>query len=118
MQRRRRPRAWTNALMAIASLALGAPLAMAAIDRMAMLFPRSPEPGYLLYPRLGLCTPTREQTAEALLRRPPCPFRPMRTANAVMPPGLGQSLSPQWLVTHPDIPATRGRQRLARPLGE
>ena len=39
MQRGRWPRAWTNALIAIASLVIGAPLAMAAMGEVMMLIP-------------------------------------------------------------------------------
>jgi hypothetical protein len=102
MQRGRWPLAWTKASLVIASLALGAPLAMAAVVGMGTLFPRLPQSGYLLYPRLGLCAPRLASQAEAdadapTVRRSAPPFRPTRTAAAVMPPALGQTLSRQWL---------------------
>lgn len=99
MQSRRWPIAGTNALVAMALLAAGAPLAMAAVGGFPALFSRSHETGYLLYPRLGLCGPSRTNAsgAAASTRRSHPPFRPTRTADAVMPPDLGQSLGPQWL---------------------
>jgi hypothetical protein len=96
----RSPTAWTGALLLIASLAVGAPLAMGAVGRVATLLPRSAEPGYLLYPHQGLCAPSgpnETQDATPTKRRSAPPFRPTRTAHAVMPPELGEGLGAQWL---------------------
>lgn len=108
MQSRRWPIAGTKALVAMALLAAGAPLAMAAVAGFPTLFSRSHETGYLLYPHFGLCAPSRTNVADAAAstRRSAPPFRPTRTADAVMPPGLGQSLGPQWL--GPGSTASRG----------
>jgi hypothetical protein len=100
MQGRRWPVTWVTGLLVVASLVVAAPLAMAAVESVGKLFVRSPEPGYLLYPRLGLCTPSRSNTSEAAApgeRRLPRAFRPTRTADAAMPPELGQSLSSRSL---------------------
>jgi hypothetical protein len=96
MQRRRWPRAWTDAPIAIVSLVIGAPLAMAAMGGVTMLIPQSPEPGYLLYPRSALCVPRRPRAEEAAVAtrvRRSNDFRPVHKAGAVMPPGLGERLS-------------------------
>ncbi len=97
----RRPLAWTRTLLAIAALALGAPLAIAAVVGVGALSPRSAPSGYLLYPRLGLCAPRLASAAQATISSVRSPFRPMRTADAVMPPGLGQTLTPEWLGARP-----------------
>ncbi|RBP04647.1 hypothetical protein DFR50_13831 [Roseiarcus fermentans] len=96
-------RRWSIRLVAIASLAAGAPLAMAAMGGLAPLLPRSSEPGYLLYPRLGLCAPSVAGADEAAKFSPrrSAAFRPARTAGAVMPPGLGEHLSPERLKPTP-----------------
>lgn len=104
MQCRRWRRAWTNALIAIASFVIGAPLAMAAMGGVAMLIPRSPELGYLLYPRSDLCAPSRARANEAAVAirvRRSTVFRPVHTAGAVMPPGLGEHLSAERLEALP-----------------
>jgi hypothetical protein len=97
MQSRRWPVAGANALAAMALLAAGAPLAIAAVGGLPTLFSRSHETGYLLYPHSGLCAQSRTNAAAASTRRSAPPFRPTRTADAVTPPELGQSLGPQWL---------------------
>ena len=100
MQRRRWPRAWTNALIAIASLVVGAPLAMAAMGGVAMLIPSSPELGYLLYPRTSLCAPSRPRAEEATVAirvHRSNDFRPAHKADAVMPPDLGERLKAEQL---------------------
>lgn len=97
MQRRRFPIAWTKFLFVLASIAASAPLVVAAREGAAMLFASSPQRGYLLYPRLGFCSPNRVNVSEAkasVLRRPTHALKPTPTADAVMPPGLGESLSP------------------------
>jgi hypothetical protein len=104
MQRRRWPIMWTNTLITIASLMIGAPLAMAAMAEVAMLMPQSPELGYLLYPRSSLCTPSRpsaEGAAVAIRVRRSNDFRPAHKADAVMPPGLGERLDPEQLEALP-----------------
>jgi hypothetical protein len=104
VQRRRWPRAWTNALIVIASLVIGAPLAMAAINGVSILIPRSPEPGYLLYPRSNLCAPSRpklEEAAVAMRVHRSTIFRPVHRADAVIPPGLGERLNPEQLEAFP-----------------
>lgn len=103
MQRRRWPRAWTDALIAVALLIIGAPLAMAAMNGVSILIPRSPEPGYLLYPRSNLCAPSRPRAEEAAVainvRR--SVFRPVHKADAVIPPGLGERLNAEQLEALP-----------------
>ena len=99
MQRGRRRTAWMNVGLAIVLLTAGGSLALEAVGGVRTLFPPSVEAGYLLYPRLGLCAPNRARITEtaASTVRQPSPFRPARTADAVLPPGLGQSLSSQLL---------------------
>ena len=93
-------KAWRNTLLAIASLAVGAPL----FSGVAALLPHSPEAGYLLYPRLALCAPTRARTGEAAavshVRRSSA-FRPLRTIDAVMPPDLGEHLGGETTTSPP-----------------
>jgi hypothetical protein len=104
MQRRRLPRAWTDALIAIALLVIGTPLAMAAMNGVSMLIPRAPEPGYLLYPRSNLCAPRRpraEEAAVAIRVHRSTVFRAAPKADAVMPPGLGERLNPEQLEALP-----------------
>jgi hypothetical protein len=104
MQRRRWPIMWTNTLITIASLMIGAPLAMAAMNGVSIFIPRSPEPGYLLYPRSSLCTPSRPSTegaAVAIRVRRSNDFRSAHKADAVMPPGLGERLNPEQLEALP-----------------
>jgi hypothetical protein len=89
-----------NALLAVASLAVAAPLALPEVGSVSTLFARSPEPGYLLYPHLGLCMAGRTKVSQAdasAVRGSARAFRPTLTADAVMPPSLGQSLAHSWL---------------------
>lgn len=104
MQRRRWPRAWTNALIVIASLVIGAPLAVAAMNGVSIWIPRSPEPGYLLYPRSNLCAPIRpklEEAAVAIRVHRSTVVRVVPSADAVIPPGLGDRLNPEQLEALP-----------------
>jgi hypothetical protein len=97
-------RAWTNALIAIVSLVIGTPLAMAAMNGVSIFIPRSPEPGYLLYPRSNLCAPSRpkfEEAAVAIRGRRSTVFRPVHQADAVIPPGLGERLNAEQLEALP-----------------
>ena len=81
----------------IAVLAASISFAAAATFGVAALSLGSVEPGYLLYPQLGLCGPRSATRAEiAALKashRRNAAFRPIRTADALMPPGLGQRLN-------------------------
>jgi hypothetical protein len=63
----------------------------------ATLLPKSSEAGYLLYPRTAVCAPVQAEGATpaagaAATRR--YWIRPVRAAKAVMPPALGQTLTP------------------------
>lgn len=93
---------WTPFLLAIASLVLGAPLGRAAFDH-ATILTESSETGYLLYPRTPVCAPPQADPAvpiagTAATRRW---VHPARTAKAVMPPALGQTLSSESLTSWP-----------------
>jgi hypothetical protein len=104
MQRRRWPIMWTNTPIAIALLVIGTPLAMAAMNGVSIFIPRSPEPGYLLYPRSSLCTPSRpsaEGAAVATRARRSTVFRPVHKTDAVIPPGLGERLNAEQLEALP-----------------
>jgi hypothetical protein len=95
---------WTNAPIAIALLLIGTPLAMAAMNEVSMFITRSPEPGYLLYPRSNLCAPSRpkfEEAAVAIRGHRSTVFRPVHKADAVIPPGLGERLNAQQLEALP-----------------
>lgn len=93
MQRPSPPIASAALLLAAALLAAGLPLARAALDRAAST--GSSETGYLLYRRTGLCAAARPDADKvpgvpaAKVRHS---FRPALGADAVTPPGLGQSL--------------------------
>jgi hypothetical protein len=92
---------WTPFLLATALLVLGAPLGRAAFDR-ATILTKSSETGYLLYPRTPVCAPPQAgvvaaATGTTAMRR--YWVRPTRTANAVMPPALGQTLNPESLTS-------------------
>ena len=90
-----------NLLLAVAALVLAASLATAAIVEAARFSPLSPERGYLLYPRSGVCASARGASNAATgtggIRRSASVLRTVRSANATMPPELGQRLDAKWL---------------------
>jgi hypothetical protein len=97
---------WREAIgrprLVLTSLLFAAPLATAAVVGAAKLLALSPESGYLLYPRSGVCASTRgadePATGAAAVDRQAPVFRPARnTAGAVMPPELGERLDAEWL---------------------
>jgi hypothetical protein len=94
---------WTALSLTIASFALGAPLGWAAFNHATVLV-KSSETGYLLYPRTAVCAPAQAGSAAPAAGTPATRrywIRPARTAKAVMPPALGQTLSSESLTSWP-----------------